>query len=208
MEKKYEFTGEITKAWNRELHRIRALRDLGDVKAGQLGGFVEDESNLSHEGLCWVGDNACVYAGGKVYGNALVWDEAWVCGNAQVYDDATVEGSAKIVSGSWVYGNAVVRGNAVVSGGSCIFGGAVIDGAAAIDCGAEICSRASIKTRNDYTVICPVGSGKVTFFRNEDGNILAYQHDAMLRLKDYRILGCEEADAAGYAAKRMRGGRA
>ena len=38
------------------LHRIRALRDISsDVKAGDLGGFVEHEGNLSYEDAdCWI----------------------------------------------------------------------------------------------------------------------------------------------------------
>ncbi|WP_409361877.1 hypothetical protein ACRPOS_002770 [Bartonella heixiaziensis] len=31
------------------LQRIRALRDLGNAKKGDLGGFIEHEGNLSHE---------------------------------------------------------------------------------------------------------------------------------------------------------------
>ena len=70
MMKKYEFTGE-TKMWlGRELHRIRAVRDFGDVKCGTLGGWIEKEDNLSHNGSCFVYGNA------RVYGNALVYDSA------------------------------------------------------------------------------------------------------------------------------------
>lgn len=43
---KYEITDIVHEAYP-FLHRIRALRDVGDqVKAGDLGGFVESESNL------------------------------------------------------------------------------------------------------------------------------------------------------------------
>ena len=50
--KKYEFTGE-TKQWlGRTLHRIRAVADFKlaggiKVKAGELGGWIEEEENLS-----------------------------------------------------------------------------------------------------------------------------------------------------------------
>lgn len=47
MNKKYELIDE-TQEWNgRILHRIRALADFGDVKAGELGGWIEKEENLS-----------------------------------------------------------------------------------------------------------------------------------------------------------------
>ena len=49
-ERKYEFTGETRKVHGSTLNRIRALRDFADVKAGELGGWIEKEDNLSHEG--------------------------------------------------------------------------------------------------------------------------------------------------------------
>ena len=93
--KKFELTNEfIANRFGTKLFRIRALVEFGDVEAGELGGYVEKESNLGHD------DNAWVYGNARVYGDALVYD------NARVYDNA------------WVYGNAQVSGNALVYGGS------------------------------------------------------------------------------------------
>jgi len=73
MSKKYELTGETkTLPCGTVLHRIRALRDFGSVKAGDLGGWIESELNLSHEGDCWVSGNAKVYEENKSLLNALV----------------------------------------------------------------------------------------------------------------------------------------
>ena len=75
---KYEFTGE-TRTWTgRTLHRIRAVRDFGDVKAGDLGGWIEKESNLSNDGDARVSGDA------EVSGNAMVYGNAMVSGNARV----------------------------------------------------------------------------------------------------------------------------
>ena len=74
--KKYEFTGETIIIGERTLHRIRAVRDFGDVKAGDVGGWIEKEENLSHEGYCWVRDNAKVYGTATVGGFATVRDDA------------------------------------------------------------------------------------------------------------------------------------
>ena len=56
--KKYEFTGETKRVelWNRTatLHRIKATVEFGFVKVGELGGWIEKEENLSHEGKAWV----------------------------------------------------------------------------------------------------------------------------------------------------------
>ena len=48
------------------LYRIRALKDFSDIKAGTLGGYVENEDNLSHDG------NACVCSDARVCGNACL----------------------------------------------------------------------------------------------------------------------------------------
>ena len=125
--KKYELTNETkTLAGGTVLHRIRALRDIPrfGVKAGELGGFVEGENNLSQDGKAWVSDNAevsgnaKVYGNAEVYGNAKVYGNAWVSGNAKVYGNAAVSGDARVSGDAEVYGNAKVYGDAEVSGDS------------------------------------------------------------------------------------------
>ncbi len=98
--KKYELTDETIEVYGTALHRIKALKDFGNVKKGEPGGYVESEHNLSQEGDCWVYGNAEVYDNARVFGNAEV------CGNAEVYGNAEVFGNA------WVCGNAEVCGNA------------------------------------------------------------------------------------------------
>ena len=62
LNRKYEFVEDDTiQFFDKTLKRIRATRDSGNVKKGQLGDYIEKEENLSHEGNCWVGDNACVF---------------------------------------------------------------------------------------------------------------------------------------------------
>ena len=80
--KKFEFTGE-TKTISlffrtATLHRIRAVAEFGLVKIGDLGGWIEKEENLSHEGKAWV----C--------GDAKVWGNAKVCGDAKVFSASHV----------------------------------------------------------------------------------------------------------------------
>ena len=132
--KKYEFTDETVNAENGAvLHRIKALIDIGNyVKAGDRGGFIEKEENLSHEGNAWVSGNAEVYGDAWVYDNARVYGNAWVYGNAQVYGDA------KVYGGAWVYGNALVCGNARV------YGDAQVYGEAWIYDDAQVCGNAKV----------------------------------------------------------------
>ena len=98
MIKKYEFTEETKVICGRKLHRIRALRDFNDVKAGDLGGFIEKEENLSHEGNRWV------------YNNAKVYDNAEICGNAEIHGNAEIYGCAKIYNGKWDKSHLYIQG--------------------------------------------------------------------------------------------------
>ena len=118
--KKYELTNETIKYGGKNLYRIKALIDFGNVKKGTRGGFIEKEENLSASGNAWVCENAKVYGNAQVCGNAKVSGDALVSGNAlvsgeaKVYDDALVCGNAKVSGDAWVCGNAKVSGDAWV----------------------------------------------------------------------------------------------
>ena len=84
MEKKYKLTDETTEWCGHTLHRIEALRDFAGVKKGDKGGWVEKEENLSHDGDCWVTDNAYVSGTARVSGTAWVSGTVWVADNARV----------------------------------------------------------------------------------------------------------------------------
>ena len=106
---KFKLTTETKVFLGRTLYRIEAIIDFGMVKAGEKGGFVEADKNLSQEGDAWVSGNAWVYGDARVYGSA------WVYGNARVYGSAWVFGDARVYGSAWVYGNARVYGSARVS---------------------------------------------------------------------------------------------
>ena len=114
--RKYEFTGETMQHGGHVLHRIRM------IKNNRLGGWIEKEANLSHEGECWVWGEA------KVYGDAVVSDRAQVHGDAQVYGDARVCGGAQVYGGARVYGRALVHGGAEVYGDASVCGAAEVSG--------------------------------------------------------------------------------
>ncbi len=107
---KYELTTNTRLLFGRKLYQIKALITFSNVIKGELGGWVEADKNLDHEGDAWVYGNALVSGNARVYGNAWVYGDALVSGNALVYGDARVSGNAR------VYGNARVSGNALVSG--------------------------------------------------------------------------------------------
>ena len=75
--KKYEFTGEVKRikliGTEVVLRRIRAVTAFGVVEAGDIGGWIEKEENLSHDGSAWVHSSAWVYGDARVYGDAEVY---------------------------------------------------------------------------------------------------------------------------------------
>ena len=109
MNKKYELLkDDCINYKGRTLYRIKALKDFRNIKVGELGGYIESEKNLSHEGECWI------YEYAKVYGNARVWEDAKVFGEAEVYDEAEVFGGARIHGNAKIYDEAGIFDNATL----------------------------------------------------------------------------------------------
>ena len=170
MEKKYKLTEETINVEGKTLYHIEALRDFGDVKKGDKGGFIEKEDNLSQSDNCWVYgnakvcDKAMVYGNAKVSGNALVYgngvvhDNAVVCDNANVYGNARVYGKAKVYEYAAVFGNAMVCGNAKVYGNARVCENVWVNckvqvcGCAEVFGKAKICGDAVITSNSDYIV--------------------------------------------------------
>src|SRR5260370_20815815 len=94
------------------LYRIRALKDFGNVKAGDLGGFVGSERNLSQDGNCWIADDA------QVYDQAVISDDAQILGRGRVYGHGRVGdkgqdlGNTQVFEHGWVFKSGVVFDNA------------------------------------------------------------------------------------------------
>lgn len=139
--RKFELTTNTKMHFGRKLFQIRALISFANVKAGDLGGYVEKEENLSHYGNAWVSGNAWVCDNARVSGNAWVSDDARVSGNAWVFGNARVSDDARVFGRAWVFGRALVCGNARVYGNA------------------------------DYMIVGPIGSRNAftTFYRRRDG---------------------------------------
>ena len=152
MEKKYKLTNESVIVNGKTLHRIEALRDFGDVKKGNKGGFIEKEENLSQSGDCWVYDNAKVYNNAKVFDYADIYGNAEIFGNAIVSGNARVYGNAKVYHYAMVYDNAEVCDNAIISGNAEVYHDVAVYGNARVFGNAEICGKAEIANDLDYIV--------------------------------------------------------
>lgn len=96
--KKYELTDITIEQTGITLYRIRAVRAIKafGVKKGDLGGYVENEENLSQSDNAWVSGNASVSGDARVSGNAWVYGNASVSGDARVCGNARVSGNARV----------------------------------------------------------------------------------------------------------------
>lgn len=150
MEKKYKLTDETISYRGKTLYRIEALRDFNDVKKGDKGGFVESEKNLSHDGNCWIYNDAKVFGNARVYQHGCVFDEAMVSGHAEVYghaavyDDAIVCKYAKVFEEARISDNAAVVGSAYVYGTASIYDMASVIGCAQVSGDAMVCDNACV----------------------------------------------------------------
>lgn len=137
--RKYEFTGET-------LGNLKRIRRLSD---GVLGGYIEHEWNLSHEGDAWVGDDAHAYEHAQVTGNAQVY------GNARLFGFCRVSDDAQVFDFAWVFGYARLFGNAVVYGKAAVYAHTRLYGDVRISAGV-ICGNADLNqtpmaiTRSDH----------------------------------------------------------
>jgi carbonic anhydrase/acetyltransferase-like protein (isoleucine patch superfamily) len=186
MNKKYSLTKTTKQFFGTTLYQIKAEVSFGMITKGELGGYIEKEENLDHEGNAWVYGNAWVSGDARVYGNAQVSGDAWVYGNARVYGDAWVYGNARVYGNAWVYGNARVYGNAWVSGDALVSGDAQVSGDAVVT-GNAVVSAKALFTKGLF--IGGDNSGKISDITAKTGsNFLQNQYV----LGDYEITPIEE----------------
>lgn len=179
---KYELTDE-TKNQGILLHRIRALKDFGNVKAGDLGGFIESMDNLSQDGDCWVYEHGQVMEEAVVEGNAkikgTVKDSAHIMGNSET-GPWTFVGSHAVLNNVKLYEKSQVLGSASVSD-TVMHGISQINGNSTV-CNAALYGHALISDSN----VKPAGSDKVHM--SDYSYIINADVSAALRMKDNSLI--------------------
>ncbi|MFT0547011.1 hypothetical protein ACMHYO_11820 [Allopusillimonas ginsengisoli] len=175
MSKKFELVyGDVNDAIpGFVLTRIRALVDipLHRVKAGDLGGFVESEGNLSHDGQAWIGGGASVYEQGRVQDNALA------AGSSMVFGNARLGGSARIYDYAQMSGQARLYGQARMSGSACMTDDAEAFGNSAIGGNTFLPAGAFIAAHGQYASFDIAGSPDddfVTVYTDRNGQLMVY----------------------------------
>ena len=100
--KKYELVDEphIVHGDDKVYHQIRALKDFicqgVEIHKGDLGGFVEFESNLSQDDNSWI-------AVATVYGDNVVPKDALVCADGYASEHGIDRARLKPYNCGWAY---------------------------------------------------------------------------------------------------------
>ena len=122
------------------LFRVVYLKDVYSpngkllASAGELGGFVEYEKNLSQKGSCVVLRDAIVMGEKtRVCQNAIVTDNAIVSSGSTIAGDAKVSGNAVVSDKSIVTDNAIADGYAKITNKSILLDNACVDENATLD---------------------------------------------------------------------------
>ncbi len=111
MNAKYEITGIAHEKYP-FLHRIRALRDIGsEITAGDLGGFVECEGNLSFEAEddAWIFNDAIAAGEGHVDKGSVLRERAIVCGCAYASHGTEMSGDSRAEDDAYIRGARLSR---------------------------------------------------------------------------------------------------
>ncbi|HAA9887992.1 TPA_asm: hypothetical protein GIM83_01730 [Listeria monocytogenes] len=208
---KYVFTGEERVESGVSLRRIMATRTFGLVWEGQIGGWIERESNLSHEGNSWVGFGATVSGRARVQDDAQVLDEAQVLdyaqirgsslvkGKASISDKACVGGRSIVADRASVSGNAFINGSATIGDDAKLFGSASLTGGACIRRNAHICGWVSVSgeaiVKNNALISDDAHICWVSHVGSERGTLTAY----LDQNKEVRVIrGCFEGSLPDF----------
>lgn len=185
--KKYEIVKDNFKEiYGIKVYRIRALKDIENrhqnIKAGDLGGYVQSERNLSQNNNCWIFDDAIVFDNANVIQNANICDHAQISDNAIIMGYATIMGHSKICDHAKIGGRALIAEraeideNAQVWDSVCvgdhahIFGNAVLERSVIVTGDAGICGNAELLDSNDFVTLTGFGltHNTITFFRGKE----------------------------------------
>lgn len=183
MMKKYQLIESDKEHNGQKLYQIQALRSFTtsygyEVKAGDLGGFISGEHNLSQEGNCWVSfpaqirDRACVSDNGYVASMSYLNDDVQLLGNAYIvrgdfYNNVKIYGNAKVMikeakDAVEIFENAIVWGEETnIEGNVKVFGNAKI--------GTD--SDGHIRIRDDVKIY---GNAQIEAFTFLEGNAEIY----------------------------------
>lgn len=121
MNKRYELTNMkvVNKNYGTTYHltQIRALVDMPthNVKAGDLGGFIEKEENLPMNADSWISPGATVCGDAILGDSSRAEKAAFITGNAQITGTSVISGRA-LIGGSALVFNSIIKTDVEISG--------------------------------------------------------------------------------------------
>jgi len=142
-----------------DLFRIKALKDFSDVDAGDLGGLVDNEYNLSQEGDCWIYLNACALEDSRVFENAKIMGSARVSNEAKVYGHAKLFDQVKALGESKIFGHAELHNQVEISDRAQAKDNVTIRDAAKISGQAKIFNQAVVSSHAKISSYVKIGNG-------------------------------------------------
>ena len=89
------------------LRRIVADKNFAGVNVGDIGGWIENESNLSQIDNCWIYDDAIVCGNSRVEQKAAVHDNVYIDGKSIIGGRATITDFANLFNTN-AYGNCTI----------------------------------------------------------------------------------------------------
>ena len=110
--KKYELIKESKTIFKgREVFRVKALKNFGNVKAGDVGGWVCSCNNLSQEGDCWIYDDAKCLDNAKMHNNSRMFNNSVMCDNAEMFNNSRMFNNSVMCDNTIMYDNAIMYNN-------------------------------------------------------------------------------------------------
>lgn len=142
MQKKYKMVKEGK--FYRIISLINMTWGFTDIKKGERGGLIEQESNLSQNDKSWIFEGSMVYENAKVSGNAHIVNDSRVYGHAEIHDQGLVLRNASVFGNAHVFDTAICGENSKVFGNARIYRNASIGGNSEIFGDAHMCGNAKI----------------------------------------------------------------
>ena len=170
MNAKYEFVEGDEKeiAPGVVLKRIRALVAISAtlfspaVAPGELGGYIQQESNLDVYDNAWVYGDAQVYGDARVSGNAQVYGDAWVSGDAWVYGDGLIFWASKVGTENGTLTVYNSKNNNLLITRGCFFG-------TPAEFLAKSAKEHNERTHREYSLLIEVATSRIEAARAELG---------------------------------------
>ncbi len=85
----------------RRIKACRAIPEIG-IYPGDVGGYIDGDHNLSHDGACWVFDSAVVAGNASVTHDSVVRGFSEVSGEVRVRGNVSIEGFCRINGDAWI----------------------------------------------------------------------------------------------------------